>query len=266
MDLQTPHPNPHLSFEDTLSLFVCLITCLLASLHAFFPCLLVRISSFLCLFSLLVCFMLSILLYYLSTCLLLVFPLFVACMNKAQVQLLNASKKGKDQQISRLSLSMGSPLSLSIFFQNHVYSFLDSGSFSSTLLYVFAISKHALFVFLACLLHALCVGNVLFTFLIYVFALCMMNTWSVGVIALGVQVCDQGLCCRCIFVSHCVYDYHNVIASIHVSQWHWFPYVYDTHQCFDTSISHGLPQYEHTDTCRIHIYENLLQIPYFVHT
>ena len=38
VDLWISNPNPHLSFEDTLScLFVCLITCLFAPFHASFP-------------------------------------------------------------------------------------------------------------------------------------------------------------------------------------------------------------------------------------
>ena len=87
------YPNSHLSFENTLSLFVCLITCLLAFSHAFF---LAYLDVF---FPLLVCqvicLVLSMLICYFSACLLLVFLLFVVCTHKAQVQLLNASKKGK---------------------------------------------------------------------------------------------------------------------------------------------------------------------------
>ena len=36
MELWTPNPIPHLSFQDTL---FCMITCLFAPLYAFFPCL-----------------------------------------------------------------------------------------------------------------------------------------------------------------------------------------------------------------------------------
>jgi len=70
MDLQTPNPNPHFSLKDTLSLFACLTTCLLASSHAFFHCLLISMSPFHCLLTLLVCFIISMFLCYLYACLL----------------------------------------------------------------------------------------------------------------------------------------------------------------------------------------------------
>ena len=44
-------------------------------------------------------------------------------------------------------------------------------------------------------------------------------------------VCDQGICCRCIFMSYCVHSHRGVTVPIHVTKWHWFPHVCDTYQC-----------------------------------
>ena len=38
-----------------------------------------------------------------------------------------------------------------------------------------------------------------------------------GALDLGVWVCIQGDCHRCIFMLHCVHDCRGVIALIHVS-------------------------------------------------
>ena len=53
---------------------------------------------------------------------------------------------------------------------------------------------------------------------------------------LVVWVCAQGNCRRCIFILYYVHDHCGVISLIHVTQWHRFPYVCDTHQhawCFE---------------------------------
>ena len=115
MDPWAPIPNPHISFEDTLSLSSFLIKCLFAYSHAFFLCLFVSLFPFLCLLALFVCSVLSMIVCYFSACLLLVFPLFVACTQGAWAKLLNASKRAK---ISRLGgfTSPWAPVSLSIAF------------------------------------------------------------------------------------------------------------------------------------------------------
>ena len=43
-------------------------------------------------------------------------------------------------------------------------------------------------------------------------------------------VCTQGNCCRCIFMLYCVHNHCDVIVLVHVTKWHWFPHVCDTHQ------------------------------------
>ena len=43
-------------------------------------------------------------------------------------------------------------------------------------------------------------------------------------------VCTQGNCRRCIFMLYCVHNHRDVIVLIHVTKWHWFPHVCDTHQ------------------------------------
>ena len=48
-------------------------------------------------------------------------------------------------------------------------------------------------------------------------------------------VCAQGDYRRCIFMLYCMHDHRGLIVLIHVTQWHWFPRVYDMHQhacCF----------------------------------
>ena len=90
--------------------FICLLV--LASSHAFFPCLLACMSSFLCLLALFISLVLSMLVCYPPACLLLKFPLFVACTHGAWVQLLNASKSAKISKLGGLASSWG-PFSLS---------------------------------------------------------------------------------------------------------------------------------------------------------
>ena len=100
------------------------------------------------------------------------------------------------------------------------------------------------------------VGNVWFTFLLYMIVLCMMyvylylfvhgwlctsydglswlHKWPFLVMRaldLVVWVCAQGNCRRCIFMLYCVPDHHTMIVLIHVTKWHWFPHVCDMHQC-----------------------------------
>ena len=105
------------------------------------------------------------------------------------------------------------------------------------------------------------VGNVWFTFLLCVVALCMMylylyllvygwlctlydrlswlHEWPSLVIRaldLIMWVCVQGNCHGCIFMLYCVHNYRNVIVLIHVTKWRWFPRVCDMHQytwCFE---------------------------------
>ena len=109
------------------------------------------------------------------------------------------------------------------------------------------------------------VGNVCFTFLLCVIALCMMYVCVCVYICLRVcgwlctlydellwlrkrpllitsafdlvvWVCTQGDCCMCIFMLYCVHDHRGVIGLIHVTKWHWFPRLCDTHQhawCFE---------------------------------
>ena len=92
------------------------------------------------------------------------------------------------------------------------------------------------------------VGNVCFTFLLYVITLYMMYVylymlmcgWSCtlydGLLWLRERpslvmsardliewVCAQGYCCRCIFVLYCIHDHHDVIVLIHLIKWHRFP-------------------------------------------
>ena len=43
-------------------------------------------------------------------------------------------------------------------------------------------------------------------------------------------VCAEDNCCRCIFMLYCVHNYRSVIVLIHVTKWHRFPHVCDTHQ------------------------------------
>ena len=99
------------------------------------------------------------------------------------------------------------------------------------------------------------VGNICFTFLLYVITLCMMYVYlcmlvygwlctlyggpswlckwpsvAMGAPNLVVWVCAQGNCCRCIFMLYCVHNHCGVTVSIHVTKWHWFPCVCDTHQ------------------------------------
>ena len=50
----------------------------------------------------------------------------------------------------------------------------------------------------------------------------------------------QGSCCRCIFTLYCMHNHRSVIVLIHVTKWHRFPRVCDTHQyvwCFEGSSS-----------------------------
>ena len=105
------------------------------------------------------------------------------------------------------------------------------------------------------------IGNVWFTFLLCVIALCMMyvcmyvyiyiclcvcgwlctlydvlswlHEWPFLVIrALNLVewVCAQGNCRRCIFMLYCVHNHRDVIVLIHVTKWHWFPHLCDMHQ------------------------------------
>ena len=53
---------------------------------------------------------------------------------------------------------------------------------------------------------------------------------------LVVWVYAQGDCHRCIFMLYCVHNHSDVIVLIHVTKWHWFPCICDTHQhgsCFE---------------------------------
>ena len=111
------------------------------------------------------------------------------------------------------------------------------------------------------------VGNVCLSFLLCVIALCMMYVyicvcvcvcvcvclcvcgWSgtlndglswlheqpslaMSALDLVTWVCDQGICCRCIFMSYCVHSHRGVTVPIHVTKWHRFPCVCDTYQRF----------------------------------
>ena len=87
------------------------------------------------------------------------------------------------------------------------------------------------------------IGNVCFTFLFYVLALCMMYVYLymlvygrsctlydglswigerpslvMSALDLIVWVCAQGNCCRCIFMLYCVHDHHGMIIPIHVTK------------------------------------------------
>lgn len=132
MELWTSCPDPYLTFKGHPFL-----SCLFDNMHVYsFACFLSQFACQHVFFPLLACLdcLLSVLYACLSffACLLvLCFSLFIACTHGAWVQILNASQKGNDQQIRRLSLFVGSSLSLS---QNHVYNLLDQGSFSCTLL------------------------------------------------------------------------------------------------------------------------------------
>ena len=105
------------------------------------------------------------------------------------------------------------------------------------------------------------VGNVWFTFLLYVVALCMMYVYLymlvywwlctlydellwlyerpsliMRALNLMVWVCTQGIYCRCIVMPYYVHNHRDVIISIHLTVWHWFPCVCDTHWhalCFE---------------------------------
>ena len=107
------------------------------------------------------------------------------------------------------------------------------------------------------------VGNVCFTFLLCVMALCKIYIyiyiclcvcgWSctlydglswlserpflvIRALDLVAWLCAQGICCKCILMSYCVHSHRDVTVSIHVTKWHWFPRVCDTHQyawCFE---------------------------------
>ena len=115
------------------------------------------------------------------------------------------------------------------------------------------------------------VGNVWFTFPLCVVALCILYVYLyllvygwlctlydglswlhecpslvMRKIDLVVWVYAKGNCCRCIFMLYCVHNRCGVIVSIHVTKWHWFPHVCDTHQqAYDTSrrsVVEFLPQ------------------------
>ena len=106
------------------------------------------------------------------------------------------------------------------------------------------------------------VGNICFTFLLYVIALCVMyvcmyvcmyiyiyiymfaHVWvivhfvwlAMSAFDLMAWVCALVDCCRCIFVSYCVHGHRCVIVPILVTKWHQFPYVCITYQlaeCFE---------------------------------
>ena len=105
------------------------------------------------------------------------------------------------------------------------------------------------------------VGNVWFTFLLCVIALCIMyvyiyiyiyiclhvcgwlctlydglswlHEWTslfMRAIDPIVWVCTQGDCRRCIFMLYCVHNHYGVIILIHVTKWHRLSCVCDTHQ------------------------------------
>ena len=104
------------------------------------------------------------------------------------------------------------------------------------------------------------VGNVCFTFLLCVIALCMMYVYlymlvygwlctlydgllwlrerpslAISALNLVVWVCAQGNCRRCILMLYCVHNHRDVTILIHVIKWHQFPCVCDMHQyawCF----------------------------------
>ena len=110
MELWTPNPIPHLSFQDTL---FCMITCLFAPLYAFFPCLpLYALPLFLC---------------YHFACLLAQFSLLLqvptwseGATSKMQARR-RKPKEGNVQQFRIFSLSCGYLfLSPSLFLQNLV--------------------------------------------------------------------------------------------------------------------------------------------------
>ena len=122
------------------------------------------------------------------------------------------------------------------------------------------------------------VGNVYFTFMLCVITLCMMYVYIyiyiwlrmcgwlctsydellwlherpsliTSALDLVVCICTLSNCCRCIFMLYCVHDHRDVIVLIHVTKWHWFSHVCDTHQhawCF-----------ENVNTRRIHRRETL---------
>ena len=129
------------------------------------------------------------------------------------------------------------------------------------------------------------VGNVCFTFLFSVIILCMMYVylymlvcgWSCTLYDWLSWLCErpclvmsapnlvlwvytQGHCCRCILKAlYCMHDHCGVIISIHVTKWHWFPRVCNTHQYiwYFEGVSARSSMSMHVGTCHIHRHETL---------